>query len=177
MSNRLHDFARAVAVRQQQAEADAEAALDVDQGTMEAIARELGMSDDDIVAARAEGQAHQERARGLRQRGLFDEAIGELDQAHAWNPLDVSVTTQLADTLVRRGRAQRRPDDYERALRLCQQVLRAAPANSEAPALMQTMKMNPIASSSSGNNTLLVVGVAAAAIVLAVVGALAFLLF
>ena len=139
MTDRLHDFARAVATRQ------AEVDEGVDEDTMLAIARDMGMSDEDVLAARAEGQARQERARGLRQRGLYDEAIVELEQAHAWNPLDVTIMTQFADCLVRRGRAKQSADDYARAQRLCQLALRAAPADNEAPALLQTMKMNPLA--------------------------------
>lgn len=138
MSDRLHDFAKAIATRQTQV------ADDVDAATIDAIARDLGMSDDDILAARAEGQARQQRARALRQRGLFDEAIAELDQAHAWNPLDVETMTDLADCLVRRARKNNTAEDYERATRLCHHALRAAPANREAPALLQQMQMNPL---------------------------------
>lgn len=138
MSDRLHDFATAIATRQ------TETADDVDAATIDAIARDLGMSDDEILAARAEGQARQQRARALRQRGLFDDAIAELDQAHAWNPLDVETMTDLADCLIRRARKQNTPEDYERAARLCRHALRAAPANREAPALLQQMQMNPL---------------------------------
>lgn len=170
MSDRLHDFAKAIAVRQ--AAADDEVDLDV----MNAIARDLGMSDEDILAARAEGQARQQRARTLRQNGLYDEAVAELEQAHAWNPLDVTVSTQLADCLVRRGRKNNSADDYARAERICLQVLRAAPADNEAAGLLQTMRMNPIADKTKASPMVLV-ALVAGVIVMGIAGAIAFFIF
>jgi tetratricopeptide (TPR) repeat protein len=169
MSDRLHDFAKAIATRQ------TEVADDVDAATIDAIARDLGMSDDEILAARAEGQARQQRARALRQRGLFDEAIAELDQAHAWNPLDVETMTDLADCLVRRARKTNDASDYERASRLCHHALRAAPANREAPALLQQMQMNPLRATTTLSMPM-IIGLSVASTLLALAIALAVLL-
>ncbi len=170
MSDRLHEFAKAIAVRQ----ADAEDVIDLE--VMNEIARDLGMSDDDILAARAEGQTRQQRARTLRQNSLYDEAIIELEQAYAWNPLDVTMATQLADCLVRRGRKNNSSDDYARAQRLCMQVLRAAPADNEAAGLLQTMKLNRIALASASSQLLKIAAVVAA-VVLVLGAALAFFIF
>ena len=140
MADRLHDFARAVASRQSEVDV-------VDDSVMHAIALDLGMTEDDIVQARAEGQARKERARTLRQRSLIDDAITELEQASAWNPLDVEVLTMLADCLVRRARKTHNVDDMERARSLCLQALKVAPGNAEAPALLQVIQMNPVGES------------------------------
>lgn len=165
MSDRLHDFARAVAVRQaEQANTDDV----VDEATMKAIALELGMSEDDILAARAEGQARKERARSLRQRGLIDDAIKELDQASAWSPLDVEVLTMLADCYVRRGRKNKSAPDLEKGRHLALQALKVAPGDREAPQILQVIQMNPI---NEGGNSVGVVA-AVAAVVLAVIAAL-----
>lgn len=169
MSDRLHDFAKAIATRQ------TEVADDVDAATIDAIAKDLGMSDDEILAARAEGQARQQRARALRQRGLFDEAIAELDQAHAWNPLDVETMTDLADCLIRRARKTNAAEDYERATRLCHHALRAAPANREAPALLQQMQMNPLRTPSSSSSTALVFAVLGVLVAVGIAAAVFFL--
>ena len=164
MADRLHDFARAVAVRQTEADV-------VDESVMQAIALDLGMTEEEIIQAKAEGQARKERARGLRQRGLIDEAITELEQASAWNPLDVEVLTMLADCFVRRGRKNDTPEDMERARSLCLQALKAAPGNAEAPALLQVIQMNPV-----GERSKVPMGVVGAilAVVAVVVAILAF---
>ena len=164
MSDRLHDFARAVAVRQ--AEQAQQSEHVVDEATMKAIALELGMSEDDILKARAEGQAMKERARGLRQRGLIDDAITELEQASAWNPLDVEILTMLADCYVRRGRKQRSQPDMEKGRQIALQALKVAPGNTDAPQILQVVQMNPIEEGGSSVGIIAVV----AAIVLAVIG-------
>jgi tetratricopeptide (TPR) repeat protein len=160
MSDRLHDFARAVAVRQAEQQQQDHV---VDEATMKAIALELGMTEEDILKARAEGQAMKERARGLRQRGLIDDAITELDQASAWNPLDVEILTMLADCYVRRGRKQKSAADLEKGRQIALQALKVAPGNREAPQILQVIQMNPVEEGGSG------VGVIAAVVAVAVV--------
>lgn len=161
MSDRTHDFARAVAVRQLEAPA-------LDEATMREIALELGMTEADLLEARAEGSARKERARGLRQNGLLDDAIAELEQASAWNPLDVEVLTLLADTLVRRGRKTRSAVDLSRGRELALAALQAAPANTDAPAILQTIQMNPVKESSGGFGA--IVGVAGIVLALVLAG-------
>ncbi len=161
-SDRLHDFARAVATRQ--------AAHDtLDEETMKAIALDLGMSEAEILEARAEGAARKERARGLMQRSLFDDAITELELAAAWNPQDVEVLTLLADCFVRRGRKRQNQSDMERGRELCLQALKVAPANSDASAILQVIEMNPVKASGGSS----AVGVVVAAVAAVVVGAIA----
>ncbi len=143
MSDRLHDFARAVAARQAQQEQL------VDETTMKDIAASLGMSEDEILKARAEGDARKEQAVNLRQRGLINDAIAELEQASAWTPLDVEVQTLLADCYVRRGRAQQSAADLEKGRQLALQVLQMAPGNREAPQILQVIQMNPVKEDSS----------------------------
>lgn len=137
MTDRLHDFARAVVARQQEQ-------TDVpDEDVMKAVALELGMTEEELLAARAEGEARKQRARTLRQQGLVDESIAELEQAHAFTPTDLEATTMLADGLVKRGRRTDSATDLERARALCLAVLKAAPANAEAAALLNVIRMNP----------------------------------
>jgi tetratricopeptide (TPR) repeat protein len=137
MSDRLHDFARAVVARQQ------EQGDTPDEEVMKAVALELGMTEEDLLAARAESAARKKSAHTMRQQGAYDEAIAELEQAHAFAPTDLEATTMLADTLIRRGRKKDDAADLERARGLCLAVLRAAPANTEAATLLNVIKMNP----------------------------------
>jgi hypothetical protein len=138
MSDRLHDFARAVVTRQEQQKTEV-----VDEETLRAVALELGMSEDELLAARAEGEARKQRARTLRQQGLVDEAIGELEAAHAFSPADLEASTLLADALVKRGRRNDDAADLQRARALCLAVLQAAPGHTEAAALLNVIRNNP----------------------------------
>lgn len=101
------------------------------------------MSDDDILRAQAEGQERKKRAQTLRQQQLIDEAIGELEQAHAFNPLDIEATVMLAEVLVKRGRKNDDAADLERARALCKVALKAAPANTEAASILNVIQNNP----------------------------------
>ncbi|MDP2339451.1 MAG: hypothetical protein Q8O67_00725 [Deltaproteobacteria bacterium] len=143
MTDRLHDFARAVVVRQQ------ESADDVDEATMREVARELGMSDEDLLKAQAEGQERKRRAQTMRQQGLVDEVVVELEQAHAFNPLDIEATVMLASALVKRGRKTDSEADLERARALCRSALKAAPANTEAASILNVIQNNPAGQSKS----------------------------
>ncbi len=164
MTDRLHDFARAVADRQ------AQHAQRIDEAMMKDIALSLGMSEDEIMQARAEGAARKERAVSLRQRGLIKDAIDELEQASSWNPLDVEVLTMLADCYVRRGRAEQSAADLEKGRQLALQVLQIAPGNREAPQILQVIQMNPV--KEGGSNVVAVIAVVVA--VIAVLAGLAF---
>lgn len=137
MSDRLHDFARAVVTRQQEQQDR------IDEEAVREVARDLGMTDEDLLAARAEGQARKQRAQTLRSQQLLDEAIAELEQAHAFNPVDLEATVMLADVLVKRGRKNDDAKDLERAKQLCKAALAAAPANTEAASILNTIQNNP----------------------------------
>jgi tetratricopeptide (TPR) repeat protein len=138
MSDRLHDFARAVVTRQEQQKAEV-----LDEETMKAVALELGMSEDELLAARAEGEARKQRARTLRQQGLVDEAVVELESAHAFSPLDLEASAMLADALVKRGRKNDDDADLQRARAICLAVLQAAPTHRDAASLLNVIKNNP----------------------------------
>ena len=169
MSDRLHDFARAVVTRQQELQDR------VDEATMRAVAADLGMSEEDLLAARAEGQAQKQRATALRQQQLYDEAIAALEQAHAFNPVDLEAALLLADVLIKRGRKNDDAGDLARAKSLCLAVLHDAPANSEAASLLNVIQNNP-----AGERSRVPAGVLiGVAVVVGVVGfvVLSFLLF
>ena len=138
MNDRLHDFARAVVTRQEQHKAEV-----LDDETMRAVALELGMTEDDLLAARAEGESRKQRARTLRQQGLVDEAVAELESAHAFSPLDLEASTMLADALVKRGRKNDDDGDLQRARAICLAVLQAAPTNRDAASLLNVIRNNP----------------------------------
>jgi len=165
-TDRLHDFARAVVVRQQ------EQADDVDEETMRAVARDLGMTDEDLLAAQAEGQSRKRLAQTYRQQQLIDEAIAELEQAHAFNPLDVEATIMLAEVLVKRGRKNDDAADLERARGLCRAALKAAPANTEAASILNVIQNNPAGQRGTVPPGVIIAAAVAVGVILAVVAAL-----
>jgi hypothetical protein len=167
MSDRLHDFARAVVLRKEQQRTDI-----LDEETLRTVARDLGMTDDELLAARAEGSARIQRARTLRQSGLVDEAIVELESAHAFSPLDLEASTMLADALVHRGRRNDDDADMQRARSICLAVLQAAPGHREAASLLNVVKNNPAGAHARVPAGVVAVGVAVVvAMLLAVVWA------
>src|SRR3990172_5921025 len=75
----------------------------VDEQLMLEVARDLGMSEAELLRGRDESRAAKERARALRSAGNLDEAIDQLETAWAFNPLDVEIAYLLADGLYTRS--------------------------------------------------------------------------
>jgi hypothetical protein len=137
MTERLHAFAKAVVARQEKQ------ARDVDEETRRAIALELGMTEEDLLAAAAETEAQKARAKILRRSGLLDDAINSLEAAHAFAPSDLEASFLLADALVARGRKLDDADSLARARDLCLSILEAAPGHTEASSLLRVIHNNP----------------------------------
>jgi tetratricopeptide (TPR) repeat protein len=156
----------------------------VDEELMREVARELGMSDEELARVRDESRARKDRARALRAAGSLEPAIAELEMAWAFNPLDVELAYMLADGLFSRARKTGDAGDRQRARDLCLQVLEAAPAHAEAPALLNAIDNWAPAGAAAGagaaprgRGASAVVAVAIAGAVLLVIAAvLAFLL-
>jgi tetratricopeptide (TPR) repeat protein len=167
----LHRFAQRVVQLQEQK------AQRVDEALMVEVARELGMSEDELLKVRDESRAHKERARALRAAGNLDLAIEQLETAWTFNPLDVEVAYLLADGLYTRSQrgGESAAAEWQRARDLCQRVIEDAPAHAEAPALLNAIKNHDPAQKGTG----VPVGLIAAAIVVVgvvVLGLLAWLL-
>jgi hypothetical protein len=111
----------------------------VDEQTLQRIAQELGMSEEDLAKAREESRTRKLRAQALRSSGALDECIRELDLGYAFNPLDLEIMYALADALF--SRSQKNGDDAEwaRAKDLCLRVIETAPAHKEAPSLLNAI--------------------------------------
>src|SRR5688572_26939215 len=92
----MHDAVRRFIERAERLRHERAAELDIQD--FEAIARELGMSESDLAALRAEVDEHLTRARGYVEHGLWDDAIGELSQIGDLAPgrLDVLHVSALA---------------------------------------------------------------------------------
>lgn len=167
----LHRFAKKVVELQERQ------AQRVDEQLMAEVARDLGMSDDELARVRDQSRTCKERARTLRASGNLDQAIEELETGWVFNPLDVEIAYMLADGLYTRSQrgGERRQEEWQRAFDLCRQVLEIAPAHADAPALLNAIRMNDPAKKPTGAPVLLI-AIAIAVIGVAVLGALAWLL-
>lgn len=133
----LQRFAARVVELQERAKTDT--ARRIDEALMVEVARELGMSEEELMKVKEESRAHKQRARALRSAGNLDEAVAELETAWAFNPLDVEATYMLADGLFTRSQRTHSAEEWARAKELCLQVINVAPAHAEAPALLNAI--------------------------------------
>ncbi|MCC7070261.1 MAG: hypothetical protein IT383_02995 [Deltaproteobacteria bacterium] len=166
----LHRFAQKVVELQEQQRQQ------VDEQLMGEVARELGMSEDELARIRDQSRTCKERARTLRAAGNLDQAIEELETGWVFNPLDVEIAYQLADglfTRAQRGGAARQ-EEWQRAFDLCRRVLEIAPAHADAPALLNAIKNGDPSKRSTGVPVLLI-AVAIAVVGVALLGVLAWL--
>ncbi|HEY4222806.1 MAG TPA: hypothetical protein VGO62_15725 [Myxococcota bacterium] len=114
----------------------------LDDETVNKVARELGMSDADIQKAREESRSAKVRAEALRRSGAIDEAINQLEIGFGFNPLDIEMQYMLADALYRRAQRDKSQNDWARAKDLCIRVIEVAPANKDAPMLLNAINNN-----------------------------------
>jgi tetratricopeptide (TPR) repeat protein len=141
----------------------------VDEEAVRRVAQELGMSDEDLQKAREDSRARKLRAQTMRSAGALDEAIAELEIGYGLNPLDLEIGFALADALYLRSQKNASHDDWARAKQLILEVIEAAPAQKEAPGLLNAIVNND--PDKKGDNSIpIAVIVAGAAAVLLVAG-------
>jgi tetratricopeptide (TPR) repeat protein len=143
MTDPLHRFATRVVELQARKDAQAPA---LDEATMLAVAKDLGMSEEDLVRLREEARTAKQKAKTLRMAGALDEAVDVLETAHAFHPLDLEVSYALADALYaqsqKAGEAPVRQTEWERARAIALSIVDAAPAHAEAATLLNAIKNN-----------------------------------
>lgn len=147
----------------------------VDEELMKTVAKDLGMSEADLIAVKEQSAAHKQRAKALRSAGSLDDAISELETAWAFNPLDVELMYMLADGLHTRARKTKDEGEWQRAKDLCKQVLEIAPAHSEAPALLTAINNDDPAKRGDNAAPIAVVIVGVGVALMGVIALLAFL--
>lgn len=143
MTDPLHRFATRVVELQARKDAQAPG---LDEATMIAVAKDLGMSEEDVLRLREEARTAKQKAKTLRMAGALDDAIDVLETAHAFHPLDLEVGYALADALFARsqkgGELPARQAEWERARAVALSIVDAAPAHAEAATLLNAIKNN-----------------------------------
>lgn len=100
------------------------------------LARSLGMSEDDLAAAEAARRAHVDRGVNHARYKQWDDAITELKEALAYDPMDVETLHSLA--LAHQGRWTQRgnQDDRQQARSLARRLLEIDPRHEASFALL-----------------------------------------
>jgi len=133
----------------------------IDEETVNRVARDLGMSDEDIAKAREESRMRKARAQALRSSGNLDDAIHELELGFGFNPLDLEIMYMLADGLYTRSQKTNDQGEWERAKDLCLRLVEIAPAHKEAASLLNAINNNaPDKKPDFTNQKAILVGVA-----------------
>jgi hypothetical protein len=173
-AERAHAFAKAVVTRQAN---QATTTLEQDEALMVEVAAELGMTEAELLEARAEGQARKQRARAMLSKSAVAEAIVELEQAVAFSPHDVDAAYLLAHALFTRAKRSNDPEDLVRSHQLCLDVLRHAPGHTDAPGLLASLTLAEKAAKNRASSPALMIGVVVAVgTVLSALGGLVWLL-
>jgi hypothetical protein len=162
-AERAHAFARAVVARQA---ARATTTTVEDDALMREVAQELGMSDEELLQARADAEASKQRARAMLRNSAVEEAIAELESTVAFSPHDVDAMYLLAHALYTRWKKSGSDDDLQRSHRYCLSALQGAPGHADAPGLLAALKLAEKAARNKAPGThgaAMWIGVAAAA--------------
>ena len=144
----------------------------VDEALMLEVAKDLGMTEEELLKVKEEGRAHKQRAQALRSAGNLQDAVTELETAWAFNPLDVEVIYLLADGLFSRSQRNKDDADWARSLELAKQVLDIAPAHKDAPALITAIRNHDPAKRSDNAVPIAVVIAGVGVVVMAIVAVL-----
>jgi tetratricopeptide (TPR) repeat protein len=94
---------------------------------LQEVARDLGMSDDDLAAAERAERTYLQRGLGHYRFKLWDEAVEDLTSAVALNPADVEALHGLALAYEGRWRARGDEKDFAAAERVAKQALQIDP--------------------------------------------------
>jgi len=106
---------------------------------MKEIARELGMSEEDIAAADSAARAHLDRGLRHSSYGRWDDAIVELREAAALDPMNVEVLHALALSHKERWLAVGDPEDRRQAAELARQSVALDPAHDPSYLLLNDL--------------------------------------
>ncbi|MDB5032910.1 MAG: hypothetical protein JWQ98_151 [Chlorobi bacterium] len=107
---------------------------------LQSVARELGMSDDDLAAAEREAVNHRTRGMGLMRQGLWDNAVSELSASVGLHPSDVESLHGLAAAYAGRYREKADEGDRAQAESYAQQALAIDPNHAATFSLLGDLK-------------------------------------
>ncbi|MEM7067071.1 MAG: hypothetical protein AAF572_28400 [Cyanobacteria bacterium P01_B01_bin.77] len=115
----------------------------VNQDTLAAISKEVGITPAEMHAVRRQAQAHFTRGRNYIEFGVLNEAIDELTQAMALDPLNLTILHCLANAYNLRYNREQEPADRQKALLVAKRCVELKPNDKEALVLISFLEHTP----------------------------------
>ncbi len=115
----------------------------LDEDDLKTVARDLGLSDEDLARIEATTEAHRQRGQHFSQHGAWDDAVAEYRQAVVLDPFDVPLVHALAVTHARRYEETRDREDRETAERYTRRCIELDPNHQPSYELLTALKQSP----------------------------------
>ncbi len=110
---------------------------------LRSIAREIGLSDQDLAAIDRAAEDHAVRGQGYLEHGRYGDAVTELDEAVAVAPRRLEWLHSLAQAHLGRWQQDRQPADRERAEALARECLEIEPRHSASIEALNELDASP----------------------------------
>ncbi len=107
---------------------------------LKTVARDLGLSDDDLERLAATTEAHRTRGRSFAERGLWDEAVEEYSQAATLNPFDAAATHELTQAYLGRWHTTGDALDHAAAERYAHRTLQLDAEHAASYEIIKELK-------------------------------------
>lgn len=111
----------------------------LEKADLDAAAKELGMTEDDLARIKALVAAHRQRGEGYARNNRWNEAVEEYRQAVALDPFDAPLTLALADAYRARWEKTSAADDRTEAARYARRAVELDPENQTAYRLLDAL--------------------------------------
>ena len=141
----------------------------LEEADLKTVARDLGLSDEDLARIDATTEAHRQRGQYFSQHDAWDDAVAEYRQAAALKPFDVSLVHTLAVAHASRFEETGMAEDREAAERYARRCIELDPTHQPSYELLAALKQLPATASPKPAAPKTIVLVTAAAVI--VVGA------
>jgi cytochrome c-type biogenesis protein CcmH/NrfG len=109
-------------------------------------ARDLGLSDTDLVRIQDMVAGHKQRGRSFMERGLWDEAIDAFQQATTLDPFNADLFHDYAKAHLGRWRATGSEGDKRAAEQYAHRTLELDAEHTASYEILQELKRNPVRS-------------------------------
>ncbi len=103
------------------------------------IASELGITEEEIISAKKQSEAHYIRAQGYSNLRHWDDAIDELQEAVAFNPINLKILNLLALCHFGRWQEHHKREDMIQIKMRVKQCLEIQPDHEESLQLLSTL--------------------------------------
>ncbi|MEM1253158.1 MAG: hypothetical protein AAGI69_12040 [Cyanobacteria bacterium P01_H01_bin.21] len=115
----------------------------ITRATLTRIAEEVGITSGELEAISIQAKAHFTRGRGYIEFGCLDDAINELNQAAALEPVNLEILQALANVYGLRYNRTRERADKQTALLIAKRCVELKPDAKEAMVLISFLEHTP----------------------------------